>query len=360
MKNSRRWIIIGLVVLVVLAFMTTYTVKFTEKAIVTTFGASAKEPIDKPGLQFTVPYVQQVIKYDTRARYLESKPETQQTLDSRQLVVTAYVAWRVSDPNRFFQKFSAKGDKAANHYKGAEQLLADKLRHALGEISKFSFGELLSTSAGSKLEACEKNILARMVHQGAGDQETMMAEFGIEPISVGLVGIELPENMTNEVFTRMQQERATLANKAKSEGKAIAETIRQSAGKSAEKILAFANQRAELIRAEGDRERTEFLRELAKEPDLAIFLRNLELMRSAFASNKATLVIPAGPMGGWTGMELFNPAAGAGLNSGWMPNWDFRTVKTGAPGNAPAEPAPKRTGSNDAGDRDANRKGDGQ
>ncbi len=333
MKNGRRWIIIGLVVLVVLAFMTTYTVKFTEKAIVTTFGAASATPIDTPGLKFTVPYVQSVTKYDTRVRYLESKPETHQTKDSRQLVVTAYVTWRVSDPNIFYQKFSGKGDRALNHYKGAEQLLGDAMRGAMGEISQFTFGELLTTTNSTKLEECEKKMLGRLV--------TAMSDVhGIEPVGVGIVGIEMPEDMTNEVFQRMQQERATLANQATSEGKAIAETIRQSAANAATKIMAFANERANRIRAQGDIEQKEYLLELSKEPDLAIFLKNLELMRSAFATNKATLVIPAGPMGGWSGMELFNPGAGAALNSGWMPEWNFQQGKAVTPKQTPSE-APK-------------------
>lgn len=331
MKNGRRWIIIGLVVIVVLAFMTTYTVKFTEKAIVTTFGAASATPVDNPGLKFTVPYVQQVTKYDTRVRYLESKPETYQTADSRQLVVTAYIAWRVSDPNVFYQKFSGTGDKAINHYKGAEQFLGNTLRGAMGQVTKYSFSDLLSTRTGSRLEECEQKMLEHMKTDVAGAH-------GIEPVSVGIVGIEMPEDVTNEVFQRMQQERATLANQAKSEGKAIAETIRQSATSAATKIMAFAERRATAIRSQGDIEQKEFLIELSKEPDLAIFLKNLELMRTSFATNKATLVIPSGPMGGWTGMELFNPGAGAGLNSGWMPNWDFQNARVG---NAPAPATPK-------------------
>ncbi|MBC7773404.1 MAG: hypothetical protein H7210_12985 [Pyrinomonadaceae bacterium] len=326
MKNGRRWIIIGMVLFVVLSYMMTYTVKFTEKAIKTTFGKAADAPITKPGLGFIIPYVQKVTKYDSRVRYLESKPETQQTKDQRQIVITSYVAWRVSDPNIFYQKFSGKGDKAINHYKGAEALLGDKMRHAMGEISKFKFDELLSASGSSKLEICEKNILQQLNDQGAddtGSQKDMTREYGIEPVVVGIIGIELPEDTTVTVFERMQQERTTIAAKATNEGKSIGETIRQNANSAAQKIMAFADKRAAAIRAEGEIEAQQFLAELSKEPDLAIFLRNMELMRDAFGTNKATLVIPAGPIGGWAGMDLFRPDAGKDLRSGWLPNWQF-------------------------------------
>lgn len=332
MKNGRRWVIIGLVLFVVLSYMMTYTVKFTEKAIKTTFGRAADAPITKPGLGFIIPYMQKVTKYDSRVRYLESKPETHQTKDQRQVVITAYVAWRVSDPNIFYNAFSGKGDKAVNHYKGAESLLGDKMRNALGEISKFKFDELLTPSGSSQLEICEGNILRQLNDQGkdeSGASMNMTKQYGIEPVVVGIIGIELPEDTTADVFAHMQQERATIADKTTNEGKSIGETIRQNANSAAQKIMAFANKRADAIRAEGESEATQFLAELSKEPDLAIFLRNMELMRDAFGTNKATLVIPAGPIGGWAGMDLFRPDAGKDLRSGWLPNWKFDQFKNG-------------------------------
>ncbi|MGE3107927.1 MAG: SPFH domain-containing protein [Phycisphaerales bacterium] len=335
MKNARRWIIIGLVVLIVLAFMTTYTVKFTEQAIVTTFGAAASKPVEKPGLKFVVPYVQSVTKYDTRVRYMESKPETQQTKDSRQLVITAGVAWQISDPNTFYQKFSGRGDKASSHYKAAEDLLSAELRHAMSEIGQYNFSDLLTNTGQSHFDECEAKMLERL-------KSALTDRQGIEPLRVMIVGNEMPADTTNEVFQRMQQERSTLANKATSEGKAIAETIRQSATQAAAKIMAFANARAADIRAQGDREQAEFLKQLAQEPDLAIFLKNLDLLRSAFANNKATLVIPAGPNGGWTGMELFNPSAGAGLNSGWLPQWNFNQFNAKPAATPPEDPSAKK------------------
>lgn len=344
MKNGRRWVIIGLVLFVVLSYMMTYTVKFTETAIKTTFGRAAAAPITEPGLGIIFPYVQKITKYDSRVRYLESKPETQQTRDQRQVVVTTYVAWRVSDPNLFYQSFSGKGDKAVNHYRGAEEILGGKMRSAMGEINKFKFDELLNASGGSKLELCEANILAQLNNQGtsdAGQVMTMSRQYGIEPVAVGIIGIELPEDTTATVFEHMQTERSTIAAKATNEGKAIGETIRQNANSAAQKIMAFADKRAAAIRAEGEIEAQQFLAELAKEPDLAIFLRNMELMRDAFGSNKATLVVPAGPIGGWAGMDLFRPDAGKDLRSGWLPNWKFDQFKSGGSEAADSGAAPR-------------------
>lgn len=355
MKNGRRWVIIGLVLFVVLSYMMTYTVKFTETAIKTTFGKAADAPITKPGLGIIIPYVQKITKYDSRVRYLESKPETQQTADQRQIVITSYVAWRVSDPNVFYQSFSGKGDKAVNHYKGAEALLGDKMRNAMGEINKFKFDELLTASGSSKLEICEANILKQLNDQGTTDAGVLMnmtKQYGIEPVAVGIIGIELPEDTTATVFEHMQQERTTIAAKATDEGKAIGETIRQNANSAAQKIMAFADKRAAAIRAEGEIEAQQFLAELSKEPDLAIFLRNMELMRDAFGSNKATLVIPAGPIGGWAGMDLFRPDAGKDLRSGWLPNWKFDQFKSSGTEAADSEQTPD----NKPAPKDADRK----
>src|SRR5690242_2525942 len=98
-----------------------YTVRFTETAVLTTFGKADDQAIKKnPGLYFKWPDpIQSVTKYDTRARFLQTQSETQQTADSRQLVVEAFCTWKVDNPLQFFKKFSNKGARPEDHYDGA-------------------------------------------------------------------------------------------------------------------------------------------------------------------------------------------------------------------------------------------------
>lgn len=355
----KRFIIVAIIVIIVLAYLVTYRVRFTETAVKTTFGQASSQPVDEPGLKFIIPYVQNVVKYDKRARYLESRPETVQTRDARQVVITSYVTWRVSDPKLFFQKFSNKGERPSSHYKGAEGVLSDQLRSAMGQVSQFRFDELLSNSdAGSRLGECEQKILAALegtsgasaaeVAPGAHNDETLESKYGIKPVAVGIIGMELPEETTARVFDAMQANRSRIANDEVSQGKAIAATIRSTAESDAKTILQFAENRAQVIRAKGDAEAQRFQQELSKQPELAVFIRNMDLMKEAFGNNRVTLMLPAGPRG-WPGFELFQPSFMDELKTGKLTPFDMRRVpappaKTGNAGDAaPAGGDPNAT-----------------
>src|SRR5688500_4082532 len=125
----------------------TYTVRFTENAVLTTFGkAGENAQKTQPGLKFKWPDpIQSVTKYDTRSGFRQTQSETQQTADSRQLVVEAFCTWKVADPLLFFQRFSNAGDRSADHYRKAEEVLRGSLRSAMGETSKYRMDELFTT-----------------------------------------------------------------------------------------------------------------------------------------------------------------------------------------------------------------------
>lgn len=315
----RRVIIIVLVLFVAVAYMATYTVRFTENAVVTTFGKAGDNAVKtEPGLKLTIPYVQQVAKYDSRVRYLESRPETQQTADSRQIVVTSFVTWKVNNPKLFFQTFSGAGERAANHYRKAEDTVGQQLRSAMQELSKFRFDQLLSAQpGGSSLEDAESRILIRLKTDENGKDSSLLAA-GIQPVSVGIINIELPEETTKEVFKAMQQNRARIAEATASQGRAMAETIRKRAEIDAARIMTFAERRAQMIRSRGDVEAQKYLRQLGEEPELAIFLKNMDFWRDSFA-DRTTLVIPTGGPAAWPGFELFGPDSMKTLGGGRVP-----------------------------------------
>lgn len=322
----KRFIIVAFIVFCVVAYMVTYRVLFTETAVETTFGQASDQPITEPGLQFIVPYVQNVVKYDKRPRYLESKPETVQTSDENQVVITSYLVWKVSDPKLFFQRFSGNGAREANHYRGAERVLNDKLRSAMGEISRYRFDELLSTShEGSKLEECEKKLLDYLT--GTTGAESLPEKYGIEPVAVGIIGMELPEENTSVVFETMKTNRAAIANDAISQGNAIAETIRSTAKQDARTIVEFAQSRASAIRAEGIAEAAKYQEQLQKHPELAVFIRNMELMKETLGNNRVTIMLPVGPRG-WPGFELFQPSFMDQLKSGKLNPFPKNRVPT--------------------------------
>lgn len=309
-----RILIIGIIVVVVVSFMTTYTVRFTETAVVTTFGRADETTVrTEPGLKFRLPFIQGVTKYDNRARYIESRPETQQTADDSQIIVTSYLTWRVSDPLVFYQRFRGAGDRSADHYRAAESILQSRLRSATGVISRYRMNEILaSRPENSRLAQLETELLEALERDdetGAG-----LARYGIEPVSVGLTRIKLPEGTTQEVFASMSSTRERIANETLSRGNARAEAIRASAEADARRLTAFAERLAQQIRQQGDIEAAEYLARMNVEPHLAMFLKNIDFIREVYGKQTTLVLSTQMP-----GFELFQPDVLAGLERGQIP-----------------------------------------
>jgi membrane protease subunit HflC len=325
-----RYVVAGVILLAIVAFMTTFTVRFTETAVVTTFGrADEQSVIKEPGLRFRLPYpIQSVTKYDSRVRYLESRPETRQTADDRQVILTAFLTYRVADPLKFYQLFSDAGARAETHYRRAEEILGGKLRGAMGRVSNFKLRDLFSAEGESRLPELERQILSQLAAKEDGSPS--LAEYGIEAVAVGVSSVKLPQETSKAVFERMQQTRERIAQEAFSRGTAEASRIRSEAESDAQKILAFAERRAKAIRGQGDKEAAEYIAKQSANPELAVFLKNLEFMREAL-SKRTTLVLPTN----FAGMSLFTPAAGEQLRSGKIPVIDADPASSAA-GQSPA------------------------
>ncbi len=319
MQKLLRPLLAVLFVLAIIAFAFTYKVRFTEKAVVTTFGKAGENAVvSTPGLKFKWPYpIQSVTKYDTQVRVLQTQSQTQQTADDAQIIVEAFAAWRVSDPLAFFQRFSNAGGRAEDHFAQAEDILRTSLRSALGETSKYRLDELFNADPSkNKLGELEGRIHDLLTHGGGeGDQQQGgLSEYGIEVALVGINRVLLPEDTTKEVIKRMGANRDRLAQELESQGAARATAIRAKAEADARKIRAFAERRAAEIRAKGEAEASVYLKQQASNPELAVFLQNVEMMRKAMAK-RFTLVLSASDFG----MGLFSPSALEGLAPGEFP-----------------------------------------
>jgi membrane protease subunit HflC len=314
-----RPVLAVLFVLAIVAFAFSYTVRFTEKAVVTTFGRAGEDAVvSEPGLKFKWPFpIQSVTKYDTRVRVLQTRSQTQQTADDSQIIVEAFATWRVSNPLAFFQRFSNAGGRAEDHYAAAEEILRTTLRSALGETSKFRLDQLFNPDpTRSRLAELEGRIFALLatIRGETGEAAGGLGDYGIEVTMVGINRIVLPEDTTNKVIERMGANRDRLAQELESQGTARATAIRAKAEADARKIRAFADRRAAEIRAKGEDEAAEFLAQQASNPDLAIFLQNISLLRESMAK-RFTLVLSASDFG----MGLFSPTALEGLRPGEFP-----------------------------------------
>ncbi len=301
-------IVVTLVVfLTFLLFMSTYTVRFSERAVVTTFDrADETSVVQKAGLGFKWPYpIQSVKVYDTRLNYLALAGETQQTADDRQIVLEAFVTWSVADPLLFYQRFGGAGSEEREHYREAENNVRALLRSAMSEVGRYRLSELFSAENDSKLPELEERILARLDLDG----------YGVTAHTVGINQVVLPEDTTEQVFERMKASRERLAAEASSQGRSLANTIRFEAQAAAQRIRAFAERRAEQIRVQGDTEAARWQAQLAEEPRLAVFDAQLQFLRDLYAK-RTTIVLPTTQ----PGMGVLDPAAlEAAASTGELP-----------------------------------------
>ena len=305
MRNVFLILVAALIVLGFLFFMTTYTVPFTDVAIVTTFGkASDSSRVETPGLKFKWPTpIQSTTVYDKRVRLLRSRDETQQTADQRQVVVGAFLTWKVADPLSFYRHWRGEGGAdPAEQYRRAERAIEPLFRSAMSEVSRFTMKDLFSPDGTSKIPQLEQAILERLrAPEDSGQAE--VARLGIEVEMVGISSIELPANTTTQTFEKMKKTRERLAAEAEAEGSAVADAIKTAADDDAQRILSFAGAFAAEILARGDSEAAKWLEVMNEEPELAAFLERTDLMRRGFGK-RVTLVLDTKMMG----FELFDPS----------------------------------------------------
>lgn len=286
--NKTIAVIVGLVLLLMLLlFSSTFTVKYNEVAIRARFGkADESSVVREAGLNMKIPIFDDVTSVDRRLQFVESPLEEVTTADGLQLVVRGYLLWRVAaddptGPLDFFRKYETAA--------GAAQPIRGQFRTAFaGVIAEFTFDQLMGQ--GSRLAEAEERV-----------REALAAELrpdGVEPVVVGVSQIMFPPRTGKAVVDRMKATRDLLANSERQKGAAAAGRIIAEANTNAEKINAFASQRAEEIKAQAQERAAEYLDQMSEDVELAIFLEWLDALQQSL-SDYTTIVLP-------TSMEPFH------------------------------------------------------
>jgi membrane protease subunit HflC len=316
-KRSLLVVIALIIVGALLISSMAYTVRFTQAGVVTFLGKAGEGAVKKePGLYFKAPFpFGDVTLYDTRARVVQLRGETQQTLDNKPIVVETFAIYRVDDPLKFFQRFSNRGARAEDHFKAAEETVRSNLRASAAAVSGFRMDELLASGTqASKLPALEQRILSALRTTSGQGGQVSLADYGIVVVDAGVSRLVLPEQVTSAVFDRMRATRDRLAQEIESQGLSQASAIRAQAEADARRITAFAERLAQDIRTRGDLEAAPFLRQMNQNPELAVFMGNIDFMKS-LSTRQLTLVLSSD----MPGLDLMNPAALNGLRPGQLP-----------------------------------------
>jgi membrane protease subunit HflC len=219
-----------------------------------------------------------VYKFDNRLRNFERKFETTTTKDGKNLLITVYVGWRITDPKVFLERFN--GDPQA-----AEQSLEGLVRNAKNAVvGLFNFSDLVSPDPSQvKFDAIEAEILKAI-------KESAQSNYGVGVELVGIKQLGLPETITGKVFERMRAERERLVKKFTGEGQSRAIEIRSEADRKRSEMLAEAD--ADALRMKGDAEAAAapYYKVLEQDPRLAHILLELNAFRDT-VKDKTTLIL---------------------------------------------------------------------
>ncbi len=264
MKNLGTIIAAVVLAIVLVLYMCTFQVRFTEVAIIKTWGNPDKDAITEPGLRFKWPRpVQSVVIYDQRIRILEDRTEETRTVDGKNVLLSTFTLWKINDPARFHTNFPG-GVKD-----GEKKLRATVVTTKQAVTGKHKFTDFISMDPKDrKIRQIEEQIEA-IVAQNA------LQQFGIEVVDFGLKKLSLPQSVTSVIFESMRAHEEAKAGQYLAEGAATAAKIVADARAVERRIMAEAERKAAQIETEANRIVSEYYKEFDQHPELRTFLDTL-------------------------------------------------------------------------------------
>jgi len=273
MNRFATILISGFIALMLLS-STVFVVDQRKYAIVFALG-EVKQVIAEPGLHFKLPPpFQNVVYVDKRIQTLDPKEADRFiTAEKMNILVDAFVKWRVTDPRLYFISFGGDESRAGDRM---QQIVKAALND---EITKRTVREVISGQRGKVMES----IRSKVVDEAK--------QIGVQIVDVRLKRVDYVEQINNSVYERMKAERVRVANEARSTGSAESEQIRADADKQRTVILAEAYREAEKIKGEGDAQASQIYAEaFGRNPEFYKFYRSLEAYRASF-KNKADVML---------------------------------------------------------------------
>ncbi|TNC81691.1 MAG: protease modulator HflC [Oleiphilus sp.] len=274
MNKSGLIAVIVLLVGLALVSSSLYLVDETEVAIKLQFGEIVETDIE-PGIHFKLPFVQNIRKFDARILTLDSKPERFLTVGKKFVIVDSFIKWKIVDVKSFYKA------TAGNRWQ-ATTLLSNSTNKGLRD--EFAARSLTEVVSG------ERDQLMAEITQKLNQQT--IREFGIEVLDVRVKGIDLPEDLSKNVYRRMSTEREREARETRSQGKELAEGIRADADRQKTIIEAEAYRESEQIRGAGDAiaART-YAEAYNRDREFYAFTRSLKAYTETFSGQEDILLL---------------------------------------------------------------------
>ena len=267
-----KFILPVIIVLAVTAFFSIFIVKEINQAIVLQFG-DPKRIILKPGLNFKIPFIQNVVFLDKRILNLDAPPEEVIASDQKRLIVDAFARFQIVDPLKFY--ISVGNERVA--------------RSRLSTIINSRIRSVLGTQRLQTLLSEDRTKQMSLIQEGVNNEAE---KFGIKIVDVRIKRADLPPANSEAIYRRMQTEREREAKEFRAKGAEMAVTITSTADKEVAVILAEANKNSEIMKGEGDGLRNKiFADAFGRDPDFFAFYRAMQAYEKALIGGDTSLIL---------------------------------------------------------------------
>ena len=255
-----------------LVFFSVFIVKEVNQAIVLQFG-DPKKIILKPGLNFKIPFIQNVVFLDKRILNLDTPPEEVIASDQKRLIVDAFARFKIVDPLKFY--ISVGNERVARSR--LSTIINSRIRNVLGQQR---LQTLLSEDRTKQMS---------LIQDGVNNEAE---NFGIQIVDVRIKRADLPQANSDAIFRRMQTEREREAKEFRAKGAEMAITITSTADKEVTVILADAEKQSEIMKGQGDGLRNKiFADAFGRDPEFFAFYRAMQAYENALIGGDTSLIL---------------------------------------------------------------------
>ena len=270
--KAAKFIVPVIILIGVVIFQSLFIVQEISQAIVLQFG-DPKKIVTKAGLNFKLPFIQNVVYLDKRILNLDNDPEEVIAADQKRLIVDAFARFKIVDPLKFY--ISVGNERVARSR--LSTIINSRIRGVLGTQE---LATLLSTDRARQMQ-----IIQSQVNEEAQN-------FGINIVDVRIKRADLPPANSEAIYKRMQTEREREAKEFRAQGAEIAQKIRSTADKDVTVILAQANKKSEIMKGEGDGQRNKiFADAFGRDPQFFAFYRAMQAYEKALIGGETSLVL---------------------------------------------------------------------
>ena len=268
-------LVVLVIILGALALDSFYIVNEWERAIVLQFGKVQRDDV-KPGIHVKIPIAEEVKRFDGRILTLDTPPQRYFTVEKKPLIVDSFVKWRISDTvKKYYESTSGEEQRASN-------ALSERVNEGLrNQIGSRTMHEVISGERDQLMHELTESLDSVMVEQ-----------FGMNVIDVRVKRIDLPEEVSSAVFTRMRSERDILARQYRATGQELALGITADADRQAVVIEADAYKEAQQIRGDGDAMATNiYANAYGEDEEFYAFYRSMNAYKSIFKPDGGSLML---------------------------------------------------------------------